>query len=76
MNPYGYIYIYIYGERGKANVLIFLFGCCSLLIGLGVVQAGIAVMGHTGLTPQSVSALGGFRSVGKSAKTADKQTNQ
>jgi ketopantoate hydroxymethyltransferase len=37
----------------------------------GVVQAGIAVMGHTGLTPQSVSALGGFRSVGKSAKEAE-----
>ena len=34
-------------------------------------QAGIAVMGHTGLTPQSVSVLGGFRSIGKSAKEAE-----
>ena len=38
---------------------------------LGVVQAGIAVMGHTGLTPQSISVLGGFRSLGKSAEEAE-----
>ncbi|QDZ21435.1 3-methyl-2-oxobutanoate hydroxymethyltransferase [Chloropicon primus] len=37
----------------------------------GVVQAGIAVMGHTGLTPQSISVLGGFRSLGKSAREAE-----
>jgi len=36
----------------------------------GVVEAGVAVMGHVGLTPQAVSVLGGFRSLGKSAREA------
>ena len=33
-------------------------------------QAGIAVMGHLGLTPQSVHALGGYRLQGKSQEQA------
>lgn len=33
-------------------------------------EAGIAVMGHVGLTPQAISVLGGFRPQGKSASTA------
>jgi 3-methyl-2-oxobutanoate hydroxymethyltransferase len=37
-----------------------------------IVAAGIPAMGHLGLTPQSVSALGGFRLQGKSAKQAKK----
>ncbi len=37
-----------------------------------IVAAGIPTMGHLGLTPQSVSALGGFRLQGKSAKQAKK----
>ena len=36
----------------------------------GIVQSGIAVCGHTGLTPQSVSAIGGFRSMGASFNEA------
>ena len=36
----------------------------------GIVDAGIPVVGHLGLTPQSVSSLGGFRLQGKSAATA------
>jgi 3-methyl-2-oxobutanoate hydroxymethyltransferase len=36
----------------------------------GIVQAGIPTIGHLGLTPQSVSALGGFRVQGKGAEQA------
>jgi 3-methyl-2-oxobutanoate hydroxymethyltransferase len=38
----------------------------------GIVDAGIPAIGHLGLTPQSVSALGGFRVQGKSALLARK----
>src|SRR5512140_3765545 len=33
----------------------------------GIARAGIPVIGHLGLTPQSVSALGGFKLQGKGA---------
>jgi 3-methyl-2-oxobutanoate hydroxymethyltransferase len=35
-----------------------------------IVSAGIPVMGHLGLTPQSVHQLGGFRAQGKSVEAA------
>jgi 3-methyl-2-oxobutanoate hydroxymethyltransferase len=37
-----------------------------------IVQAGIPVCGHLGLTPQSINTLGGFRTQGKSASAAMK----
>ena len=37
-----------------------------------IIEAGIPVLGHLGLTPQSVSALGGFRLQGKGAAQAKK----
>jgi 3-methyl-2-oxobutanoate hydroxymethyltransferase len=37
-----------------------------------IVEAGIPAIGHLGLTPQSVAALGGFRLQGKSAGLAKK----
>jgi 3-methyl-2-oxobutanoate hydroxymethyltransferase len=37
-----------------------------------LVQVGIPVMGHTGLTPQSVHQVGGFRKQGKSPEGAEK----
>ncbi|XP_010247885.1 PREDICTED: 3-methyl-2-oxobutanoate hydroxymethyltransferase 1, mitochondrial-like isoform X2 [Nelumbo nucifera] len=39
-----------------------------------IVEAGIAVMGHVGLTPQAISVLGGFRPQGRNATSAFKVT--
>jgi 3-methyl-2-oxobutanoate hydroxymethyltransferase len=36
-----------------------------------LVSNGIPVMGHLGLTPQSVHAIGGFRAQGRTAESAD-----
>lgn len=35
-------------------------------------ECGIAVMGHIGLTPQSVGALGGFKIQGKSCHSCER----
>jgi 3-methyl-2-oxobutanoate hydroxymethyltransferase len=36
----------------------------------GIADSGMLVMGHLGLTPQSSSALGGFKAQGRTAETA------
>lgn len=41
-----------------------------------LVQAGVPVMGHVGLTPQAVHVTGGFRQQGKSPEAADRILDQ
>src|SRR5207244_4810077 len=41
-----------------------------------IVQAGIPVMGHVGLTPQTATALGGYRSQGRTADRALQVTRE
>ncbi|NHJ12938.1 MAG: 3-methyl-2-oxobutanoate hydroxymethyltransferase [Candidatus Thorarchaeota archaeon] len=41
-----------------------------------VVDSGIPVMGHIGLTPQSIFEMGGYRIQGKTAETAQKLVKQ
>lgn len=41
-----------------------------------IVEAGVAVMGHVGLVPQSISVLGGFRPQGQTASAARRTVEQ
>jgi 3-methyl-2-oxobutanoate hydroxymethyltransferase len=41
-----------------------------------IVRAGIPVMGHVGLTPQTATVLGGFKAQGRTAEAAAKLTEE
>lgn len=45
-------------------------GAESVEVAKAIIEAGIPVMGHLGLTPQSVEKLGGFKVQGKTAEAA------
>src|SRR6476620_2780517 len=45
-------------------------GCPSVERARAIAGSGIPVMGHVGLTPQSASALGGFKAQGKTVESA------
>ncbi len=47
-------------------------GSCRTETIEAIVNAGIPVMGHVGLTPQSINRFGGFRAQGKTAETASR----
>ena len=59
-------------QEGGAKA-VKLEGGSSVLSQVGkIVEAGIPVVGHLGLTPQSVHALSGYKVQGRSAKAAEK----
>ncbi len=41
-----------------------------------IVDGGVAVMGHIGLTPQAISVIGGFRAQGRTASRARELVNE
>ncbi len=57
-------------KEGGADSVKLEGGAAMAPIVKAIIEAGIAVMGHIGLTPQSVSKLGGYRIQGKTAGAA------
>lgn len=63
-------------EEGKADVVkIEWFEAC-VETSKAIIKAGIPVMGHIGLTPQSADKLGGFKVQGKDAASAGQLISQ
>ncbi|MBQ9536387.1 MAG: 3-methyl-2-oxobutanoate hydroxymethyltransferase [Desulfovibrionaceae bacterium] len=59
-------------QEGLAQAVKLEGGCEFLSEVAAIVRAQIPVMGHLGLTPQSVNAFGGFKVQGKSVEAAQK----
>ena len=59
-------------KEGKADAVKLEGGASVKDIVKAIVRAGIPVMGHIGLTPQTISMLGGFKVQGKDAQAAQK----
>jgi len=62
-------------EAGCQGVKLEWFDRC-LQVTEQIIQAGIPVMGHIGLTPQTADKIGGFKCQGKDAETANRLINQ
>ncbi len=59
-------------REGKAQSVKLEGGVRSAPAIRAIVEAGIPVVGHVGLTPQSVHAFGGFKVQGRDSETADR----
>ncbi len=59
-------------KEGGADAVKLEGGAAVKEIVRAIVKAGIPVMGHIGLTPQTISMLGGFKVQGKDAEGAQK----
>jgi 3-methyl-2-oxobutanoate hydroxymethyltransferase len=57
-------------KEGGADAVKIERGGTSVQRALAIVEAGIPVMGHVGLTPQTATALGGHRAQGRNAEQA------
>jgi 3-methyl-2-oxobutanoate hydroxymethyltransferase len=57
-------------KEGGADAVKIERGGTSVQRALAIVEAGIPVMGHVGLTPQTATALGGHRAQGRNADQA------
>ena len=57
-------------KEGKADAVKLEGGRTMAEVAQAIVRAGIPVMGHVGLTPQTATSLGGFKVQGKSAEAA------
>ncbi len=59
-------------QKGKAQSVKLEGGVRSAPAIAAIVEAGIPVVGHVGLTPQSVNAFGGFRVQGREKENAER----